>query len=155
MRQPARTHYWLFLVCLLLSVPAHAANLMMVRSQLPFSEAQGRLQQAIEAQGYIVSRVQRVDIDLVSIGFSQGTYRAVSYAKPEELIALSERYPEFTPFLPLQVVIFAEGNDSLLVAVNPLYYQKFFTQPELVEAFKRWSQDLQLILEAVRDVEEK
>lgn len=136
---------------LMLSSPLWATDLLMVRSKLPFPQAQPRLEQEIQALGYSISAVQRVDIDLVVLGFSRGTYRAVSYGRPEEIVELSARYPELTPFLPLQVVVFGERGSSLLVALNPLYLKQFFPQPELEEIFNRWNRDLEQILGRVRD----
>jgi len=142
----------LIVLCLLASAPLLAGELLMVRSPLTFPEAQPRLEEAIQAQGYALSQAERVDIDLVAIGFSHGNYRVVSYGRPEEIKMLSRRYPELMPFLPLQVVIFGERGSSLLVAINPLYLQQFFSQPELAKVFNRWNYDLERILENVRDV---
>lgn len=75
----------------------------------------------------------------------------ITYGKPDEISMVAKGYPELLPYLPLQVVIFSERDTSLLVAVSPLYLKKFFIQPELDDLFDRWNQDLQMILEAVRD----
>ncbi len=128
-----------------------ASDLLMVRSQLLFEDAQPRLEDEINALGYFTSGARRVDIDLTSAGFSRGTYRSIAYGKPDELKALSERYPELTPFLPLQIVIFGEQGESLLVALNPLYLAELFPQPELVNVFESWHRDLQIIMENMRD----
>ena len=128
-----------------------AGDLLMVRSQLTFSDAHARVEEEINALGYVTSTARRVDIDLVSAGFSRGTYRVIAYGKPGKLKKLAEHYPELTPFLPPQIVIFGERKESLLVALSPLYLAEFFTQPELVDTFKVWNRDLQIILENVRD----
>lgn len=130
-----------------------AEELMMVRSELPFPRAQPALEEAIQNQGYVVSQAQRVDIDLVVVGFSRGNYRVVSFGRPEELKMLSTNYPELLPFLPQQVVIFGERDNSLLVALSPLYLKRFYNDPQLVEMFDRWTKDLEAILEAVRVAE--
>lgn len=139
------------LLLLLCSAPLLASNLMMVRSTLPFPQAQHRLEEAIRAQGYEISQDQRVDISLSVAGFTADDHRALSYGKPKQIKQLSDRYPELMPFLPPQVVIFSERNSSLLVAVNPLYLKQYFPQQELAEIFEQWSSDLERILEAVRD----
>ncbi|MFC1603077.1 DUF302 domain-containing protein [Pseudomonadota bacterium] len=136
---------------LLVSGSLWASDLLMVRSQLAFPDAQPRLEEEINALGYFTSNARRVDIDLVNVGFSHGTYRAIAYGKPDEIKRLAEDYPELTPFLPPQIVIFAEREESLLVALNPLYLTEFFPQPELIDIFERWNRDLQIILENVRD----
>jgi len=136
---------------LVLSGSLWANDLLMVRSQLTFSDAQPRLEDEINALGYFTSNARRVDIDLISAGFSRGTYRSIAYGKPDEIKKLSESYPELTPFLPPQIVIFSERQESLLVALSPRYLAEIFPQPELVEVFDRWHKDLQVILENVRD----
>lgn len=142
---------FLILLCLLCSAPLLASDLLMVRSQLAYPDAQPRLEAAIQEQGYEVSEAERVDISLVVTGFAKGNYRVITYGKPDEISMVAKGYPELLPYLPLQVVIFSERDTSLLVAVSPLYLKKFFIQPELDDLFDRWNQDLQMILEAVRD----
>ncbi|HEC17231.1 MAG TPA: DUF302 domain-containing protein [Sedimenticola sp.] len=152
MKKPAAAASWIGVALLfLISTPLWGGDLLMVRSQLPFPQAQPRLEEEIVALGYTLSQARRVDIDLVGVGFTSGTYRAISYGDPEEIKMLSRRYPELTPFLPLQIVIFAERNESLLVALSPLYLKAFFPQPDLAGIFMRWNRDLQQIMENVRD----
>jgi hypothetical protein len=128
-----------------------ANDLLMVRSQLPFPNAQPRLEAEINALGYFTSNADRVDINLVSVGFTHDIYRVIAYGKPEEIRFLANNYPELTPFLPPQIVVFGERNESLLVALSPLYLADYFQQPELVVIFKQWDKDLQTILENLRD----
>ncbi len=143
---------WPVIILMLLAPSAlWAGDLLMVRSQLSFSDTQSKIEEEINALGYFTSTPRRVDIDLVSAGFSNGTYSVIAYGKPDKIKALAENYPELTPFLPPQIVIFGERKESLLVAMSPLYLAEFFTQPELIETFKLWNRDLQIILENVRD----
>ena len=143
---------WLGAALLLMMTSALWANdLLMVRSQLVFEDAQPRLEDEINALGYFTSSARRVDIDLISAGFSRGTYRSIAYGKPDEVRVLSDRYPELTPFLPLQIVIFGERSESVLVALNPLYLAELFPRLELVDVFARWHKDLQIIMENMRD----
>ena len=144
-----------FLLLLLTSGHLMAGDLLMVRSQLPPPQAQPKLEEEAGALGYILSQATRVDIDLVGTGFGSSDYRVLIYGKPDELRSLSVRYPELTPFLPLQIVIFAERSESMLVALNPLYLKELFPQPELADMFVRWNRDLQQILENVRDAPQK
>lgn len=141
----------LILLYLLCSASVLASDLLMVRSLLAYPDAQPRLEEAIREQGYQVSEAERVDIDLVVSGFSPGNYRAISYGKPEEINKVAEQHPELLPFLPLQIVLFGERDTSLLVAISPLYFKKFFHDPELDILLNRWNQDLQTIMETVRD----
>ncbi len=131
--------------------PLWAADLLMVRSQLTVADAEPRLEEAINALGYFTANAKRVDIDLVSTGFARGAYRSITYGKPDEIRMLAERHPELTPFLPPQIAIIGERDESLLVALNPRYLAALFPQLGLDDMFERWHRDLQVILENIRD----
>jgi uncharacterized protein (DUF302 family) len=140
------------LICAL-SVSAHAEDLLMVRAPAMFEESMAVLQQAIGAQGYTLSRVQRVDIGLSESGFKTDKYRVVFFGKPAEIRALSGRHPDLIPYLPLQIAIFAEGDETLLVAANPVQLRAAYADAELDRVFTQWEQDLRAILDKVRQTE--
>ncbi len=120
---------------------AHADNMMMVRTTQTFPEAMAELQNQIRAQGYVVSRVQRVDIGLTKSGYKTDKYRVVFYGKPEEIRKLSRRYPELTAYLPLKISIFAEDRDTILVTANPQHLKKA-GDAELGWIINGWEKDL-------------
>lgn len=136
-----------------LSVSAQAEELLMVRSPAMFEEAMSALQAAISTQGYTLSRVQRIDVGLSGSGFKTDKYRTVFFAKPDELRALSARHPDLIPYLPLQIVIFAEGDETLLVAANPIHLRADYTDAELGAVFARWEKDMRAILDKVRQTQ--
>lgn len=142
-------------VLLLCALPAAASaeDLLMVRSRAAFEESMLVLQQAISDQGYVLSRVQRVDIGLSEFGYKTDKYRVVFFGKPDEIRDLSARYPELIPHLPLQIAIFAEADETLLVTANPLQLSEAYANPELDKRFARWEKDMQVILEKVRKAE--
>ncbi len=137
--------------CMLFSLSAQANNLMMARSKLPFSEAETELKAQIEAHGYTVSSAKRIDIDLVAIGMSEGAYRVIQFGKPAEIKKLARMHPEMIPFLPLQIVIFAEWEETLFVTLSPNFYAQIATQSDLVPIYTRWAQDLGSILNMMRE----
>lgn len=141
------------LLMLAVAAAPHAEDLLMVRSPAQFEESMAALQEAIAAQGYTVSRVQRVDIGLTEFGYQTDKYRVVFFGRPDEVRALSARYPELIPHLPLQVAIFAEGEETLLVTANPLDLAASYANPELERIFARWERDVRSILEKVRQAE--
>lgn len=136
-----------------LSAAVSAEDMLMVRSRAAFEESMLVLQQAISEQGYVLSRVQRVDIGLSEFGYKTDKYRVVFFGKPDEIRDLSARYPELIPYLPLQIAIFAEANETLLAAANPLQLSEAYANPELNKRFARWEKDMQVILEKVRNAE--
>lgn len=141
--------------CLLLvSSQAAASQMIMVRVSQSFPEAMLGLQASIAKQGYTVSRVQRIDIGLTNSGFKTDKYRVVFFGKADEVAELTEKYPELIPYLPWKVVIFAEQDETLMVAHDPEGFASFFPDKELVRTFKVWRKDLVEMLERVRDTSE-
>lgn len=142
----------LMLVCMVAApVPAGAEQLLIVRSSQAFEEAMSTLQGAISGAGYKVARVQRVDIGLEGHGYHSDKYRVVFYGKAEEIAQLSAKYPELIPYLPLNVAIFAEGDNTILTTNRPGVLEEFFPAPELKAVFARWEKDLIRILDEVRE----
>jgi len=134
-----------------LTPSAHADELMMARVTRPFPEAMNSLQEAIREHGYTVSRVQRVDVGLTASGFQTAEYRVVFFGKPAEIEALSARYPALIPYLPLNIVIFAEGDDALILTTNPHKLGDFFKEPGLRAQFGKWAKDVRAIFNEVTD----
>lgn len=139
----------LLLACV--TLPAGAAELLIVRSAQNFEDAMTTLQSAIAAHGYKVSKVQRVDVGLEAKGYKTDRYRVVFYGKPGEVEALAAKYPTLIPYLPLNVAIFAEGGQTILTTARPGVLKEFFPQPELQPIFDRWEKDLVAILDEVRE----
>ncbi len=144
----------LFLVLLMLVSPALVAqDLFMVRAQLPFPEAMSILQQSIGESGFKVSRVQRVDIGLTKSGYKTDKYRVVFFGDLDELRAVSDKYPGLIPYLPLKISIFAENNETLLLASSFKHLRPFYSSPDLQLQFNLWESAMREILERVRVAE--
>lgn len=135
---------------MLISAQLSADSLLMLRVKADFPSAMVDLQKAIASQGYTISRVQRVDIGLTKSGYKTGRYRIVFFGKPTEIKRLSHKYPELIPYLPLKIVIFAEGEDTLIVAADPMNLDRFYQKRRLKIYFSRWSHDFQEILDRIR-----
>jgi len=134
-------------------IPAFADNLMMVRSQLYFPEAMSALQESILAHGYKITRVQRVDIGLTGSGYKTDKYRLVFFGKADEIENMTRIEPGLHAYLPLQVVIFAEQDNTLLVALHPRSLSEQFQAPGLRTQFLRWENDMKSIFDDVRTAE--
>lgn len=137
----------LWLALMLFAPAAPADELLMVRTERPFSDAINDLQIAIQDHGYRVARIQRVDVGLASGGYATAEYRLVFFGKPEEMREIEDRYPELLPYLPLKIVIFAEGNSTLALAYNPAILQTFFGIDPLQTRVRRWERDMHSILD--------
>lgn len=134
----------------LLSVsPAIAEDLLMARVPMTFPEAMLKLQNTLKKYNHTLSRVQRVDIGLTSKGYKTDKYRIVFYGQADEIHHLADEYPQLIPYLPHKIAIFAEEEDTMLVAVNP--EMLFETEdPNLQSIMKKWHQDLQVIFKDMR-----
>ncbi len=141
---------WLAGILLFVAASVSAQDLYMVRSQMAFPETMIALQKAIREQGYTLSRVQRVDIGLTKSGFKTDRYRVVFFGKPEEIKQLGENHLDLVPYLPLKIAIFAEGDETLLLASSFRHLRPFYTQADIRKHFDVWEKDLQRILEQVR-----
>ena len=135
-----------FLLAALLSAPSSADELLMTRVDRAFPETMSRLQDAIRGQGYTISRVQRVDVGLTSSGYATAEYRLVFFSKPAEMKSLPEKHPEIAAYLPLNIVIFAEGDDTIMLTASPRKLESFFKDPSLHDQFGRWEKDIREIL---------
>ena len=123
---------------------------LMVRTALDFERALGAVQQTLEEYGYSVAHIQRCDGGMSDFGYETDFYRVVFFGKVEEVRALSDRHPELAPFLPLKVLVAAERDESVLIALNPLALSAYFPDEDLAVQFARWYSDITAILEELR-----
>ena len=142
-------NYFAALVLLLPSVLA-AQDLFMVRTELTFPEAMSVLQETIRENGYQVSRVQRVDIGLTAFGYKTDKYRVVFFGDLDELREVTDEYPELIPYFPLKIAIFAENEETLLLASSFKHLRPFYKSAGLHARFDRWETEIEKILERVR-----
>lgn len=131
-------------------LPAHAEPLIMVRAERGFPETMVMLQQVVADYGYTVARVQRVDVGLTSSGYQTAEYRIAFVGKPDEIAHLTTRLPQLAPYLPLKIVLFAEGDSTLALTQNPSALRDFFPgDAELATQAARWERDLRAILDEI------
>ena len=142
---------WAFMLLLGFAVSVRADGLLMARSLQLFPEAMTSLQSAISARGYKITRLQEVNENLARRDYKSDMYRVVFFGKYEEIKALTAQHPELIPFLPLNITIFAEGNQSILVSAHPQELKKFFPDPRLKPVFERWEKDVAEIMDEVRE----
>ncbi len=138
----------IFLALGLLALPlsASAQGILTVRSALEFEDSMPALKASIEAHGYAVSHVQRCDSGLQGSGYETDRYRILFFGKIDEVRSLSAEYPGLIPFLPLKILLFAEGDQSIMAAINPVALGEFYPDEKLRVHFRRWESDLRSIL---------
>lgn len=136
---------------LFLSAPAMAEGLLMARTDNQFPEAMTLLQSAISSHGYKITRLQEVNENLEKRHFKSDMYRVVYFGKYDEIKQITDKHPELIPFLPLNITIFAEGDQAILVASHPRMLETFFPDPRLKPIFERWEKDTAAIMDEVRE----
>lgn len=138
-------------VALFVTAPAVADNLLMTRMDKAFPEAMAILQTAISSRGYTITRLQQVNENLERRDFKSDMYRVVYFGKLEEVRQVTGARPELIPFLPLNITIFAEGEQTILVASHPQVLRQFFPDPALKPVFERWGRDVEAIMDEARE----
>ncbi len=142
----------IFLALGLLTLPfmASAQGILTVRSALDFEDSMPALKASIEAHGYTVSHVQRCDSGLEGSGYETDRYRILFFGKIDEVRNLSAEYPGLIPFLPLKIALFAEGDNSIVAAMNPVALGEFYPDEKLRSQFRRWESDIRSILAEIQ-----
>ncbi len=141
----------LLLLAAACAAPAAADDLLMARSDLMYPEAMMVLQSAIKAQGYTITRLQQVNENLAKRHYKSDMYRVVFFGKYDEVKALAASHPELIPYLPLNITIFAEGNNAIVLTAHPRTLEEFFPDPKLKPIFERWEADMVKIMDTVRE----
>jgi len=141
----------LVLALLFLAAPAAADELLMVRMDKQFPEAMTLLQSAISSRGYKITRLQQVNENLERREYKSDMYRVVYFGKLEEVRQATAAYPELIPFLPLNITIFAEGDQTILVANHPQTLRRYFPDSALKPVFDRWEKDVVEIMDEMRE----
>lgn len=134
-----------------LTLPVMAGGLLMARSNNDFPEAMTLLQSAISKRGYKITRLQEVNENLAKRDFKSDMYRVVYFGKYEEVKEITANYPQLIPFLPLNITIFAEGDQAILVASHPKMLEELFPDPKLKPVFDHWEADVVAVMDEVRE----
>ena len=136
---------------LFLTAPAMAEGLLMARTSSQFPESMTLLQSTISSHGYTITRLQQVNENLAKRHFASDMYRVVYFGKLDEIKQVTDKHPELIPFLPMNITIFAEGDQAILVASQPRMLEAFFTDTDLKPVFERWQKDMEAIIDEVRE----
>ena len=65
---------------------------------------------------------------------------------------ISKEYPELVPYLRWKIAIFAEEQDTLLVASNPMFFSNK-KYPGADKYLSKWKTDIEKIFELMRNSE--
>jgi uncharacterized protein (DUF302 family) len=146
--------YVVSIFLLFITVPSLANDLLMVRSQQSFPEAMLTLQTSIVEHGYQVTRVQRIDIGLIGMGYKTDKYRIVFVGKEKEIQYLINKYPVLAAYMPPQISIYAEKDETVLVTANPMFYADMIDNEKDKVLFERWKSDIYSVFDDIREAED-
>ena len=138
-----------FLLVLMMG-SVQAENILMARSPNNFEVTLQVAQKSLEQHGYTIAHVQRCDTGLGDFGYKTDQYRLLFFGKGKEVRYLTEKYPALIPYVPLKLAIYAEEEETLAVIFNPEGLSQLFPQKELKVQFSRWKNDIDAVLEDVR-----
>ena len=83
---------------------------------------------------------------LAQFGYHTDKYQLLFFGKLEEVRQVSHSHPEMIPFLPLKMAVFAERNETVMVALNPLELGRYINDPHLQVQLARWHSDIRAML---------
>ena len=129
------------IVLLVAGTLATCDNIENAQTRNDFPEVMLTLQTNIQARGYQVSRVQKIDVGMKKAGYAIDEYRVVFFAKPDEVKTILEEYPEFASFLPLSITIYRDGDMTRLVGMPFALPMAHASEQELETMIARWEKD--------------
>lgn len=133
----------LFLALLLFTGQALADQMLMARINMKADLAIEYLKTAVDEHGYAVAHIQKCDSGLGGFGFHSDTYRVLFIGKLAEIRDISAKHPEFVAYLPLKIVVEAEKGETVMVAVDPLTFNRYYpNDQEMQIQFQRWRNDI-------------
>lgn len=137
-----------------LSLPLQAAadhTTLMARTSLPFDQAMATAQALLDEYGYTVAHIQKCDGGMAKFGYHSDKYQLVFFGKLEEVRRVSHDHPAMIPFLPLKLAVFAEGEETVVVALDPLELGRYLPDAKLQIQLARWHSDLKSLLAELRE----
>jgi len=146
--------YLMLFVLTAFAAPSMAADLLMVRTRQNFPEAMLTLQTSIREHGYEVTRVQRIDVGLTGMGYKTDKYRVVFVGKPKEIQYLVNKYPVLAAYMPPQISIFAENDETVLVTANPMVYAEMISDESDKVLFRRWESDVYSVFDDIKEADD-
>ncbi len=138
----------------LYNIVSHASNgddIITVRSSSNFATTLVKVNELIDENDYKVTITQRCDFGLDEAGFKTDKYRIVFFGKLAEVRAISGKYPQLAPFLPLRIMVIAEDKQAIVASLNPALFLETVKDPELIKTINKWKMDIEKILAQVKN----
>ena len=133
------------------TVSAGHDELLIERVNAKFSYTWLALDKTIKANGYKAAYLQRCDFALNERHYKSDKYRILFFGQYDEMKAMSKKYPEIAPFIPLKVTVMEEGKHTLIITTPPITLLPLVKTDEDRMQIFRWNEDVKSILKQVKN----
>lgn len=136
---------FVLLALLFVSPQTQAENMITIRVNNSYDRVMDSIKGKLVEYDYKVAHIQKCDGGMKSMGYKSDDYRLIFFSKLKEVRALTKKYPQIIPYVPLKIAVIKETNSVILVALNPTSLSPYFKERELHTQFERWENDLRAI----------
>jgi uncharacterized protein (DUF302 family) len=126
-------------------------KILLTRSTHNFDETLEIVKDVLQKNGFTVAHVQRCDGGLKHMGYNTDKYRIVFFGRKDEVRELSKTHAELIPFLPFKLLIYAEGDQSIISIMNPEDLKGMVKDKDLLEQLTKWKKEFVHILEQTQN----
>jgi uncharacterized protein (DUF302 family) len=120
-----------------------------VRVNTNFNNTWQALNDKVDEYNYKTAYLQRCDFALNERDYKSDKYRILFFGEYKKMEYLSRKYPAIVPYLPLKVVVMAEGDNTIIIN-NPLQILLPTLEDKDKEIINKWQQDLDKIFAEIK-----
>ncbi len=144
----------MLMVCFLVTFPAWANSqvqednkVLLTRIQHRFDTTLEIMKTVLQKNGFRVAHVQRCDGGLKEMGYETDKYRVIFFGRFREVREVSQKHAELIPFIPFKLLVYAEGDETVVSTLNPESLKGKVSDPGIAAKLKAWKKEFIEILE--------
>ncbi len=126
-------------------------SMLLTRTDHNFKDTLEIVKKVLHENGFEVAHVQRCDGGLKHMGYDTDKYRVVFFGRIEEVRKLSKEHVELIPFFPFKVLVYAEGDQSVVSIMNPESLKTTIKDKALNAKLEQWKNEFVQILEQTQN----
>ena len=105
---------------------------LLVRSDASLADAESRLREALQTEGFgIISEIDIAAILAEKIGLERPPYKVLGACNPHLAARALEAEPDMGVLLPCNVAIYADGDTTVIEAIDPDTMARLSPHPEV------------------------
>lgn len=140
-------------IFMILASQAHAENMITIRINDSYNNVMISIKDKLNDYGYKIAHIQKCDGGLHDMGYASDEYKLIFFGNFKEIRAISKKFPQIIPYIPLKIAVIKENDSVVLVALNPSTLSTYFKDKELHTQFGRWENDLRSIFSEITEDE--